>query len=713
MVGTLFKLGLDSVNLLLELTHNIALLFALTFVYSLIIPRVKDLRPITKNVLQGIAFGFFAILAMASGIAVGNGFIIDGRLVILAIAGAFAGTIPAVIAGVSMIGYRLILGGAGTLPTISTVLGVVVVSILFFKFQEHSSAYNLFSRLFLLGFINAIQSLFWIKLLGGSQSSQVLAEVTFPLLLITPLGTMLLGYLLFYQQRQFDIASALRESEERYRIVVTSLNEGIILQSAIGDIRTSNPAAEALLGLTVDQIAGREPSPPKWQALHPDGSPFLREDHASMLALRTGEAQANIMMVIQKSDETFTWISVHSKPLFAKGSKTPYAALTTFMDITEVQKAHEKLRQERDLLRTLIDSTPDYIFLKDAEGRFILTNTAHAYAAGNIQPDDLIGKTAFDVFSPELAKQFHEDDQKIMYSGEALINAERETVDALGYRKFVLTTKIPWRDKDGQILGLVGISRDVTERKQLESQTVILAAEQERVRVLQRFIADMSHDFRTPLSVINSSTYLLHRITDPEKREEKLKNIEQQSDRMLKLLDDLLEMGRLDEKGFKFQFTKELINSLIQMIVNDFQATATAKGQTLEFIPQNDVPLIQIDALKFSRAVIHLVQNAINYTPANGKVTIRTALEANQVTLSITDNGIGIDEKDLPHIFERFYRVDGARTSATGGSGLGLPIVKKIIESHDGTVSVTSVVGKGSTFTIKLPVNVHEAEKAL
>src|SRR5690242_19983194 len=114
------------------------------------------------------------------------------------------------------------------------------------------------------------------------------------------------------------------------------------------------------------------------------------------------------------------------------------------MDVTEIRNAQNKLRQERDLQRTLIDSTPDYIFLKDADGRFILTNTAHAQAAGNINPNELIGKTAFDVFSPELASQFHEDDQRIIDSGEALINAERETVDAKGQRKFVLTTKIPW-----------------------------------------------------------------------------------------------------------------------------------------------------------------------------------------------------------------------------------------------------------------------------
>ncbi|MBI1278805.1 MAG: PAS domain S-box protein [Anaerolineaceae bacterium] len=700
-------------NLFIELIHNISLLFALTFVYSLIIPRANQLNSLTKNILQGTAFGCFGVLALASAIPVADGFIVDGRYVIVVITSVFAGGIPTLIAAIMMIIYRFILGGAGAVPAAAAMTVAVAISLLSYRQRKQSSSHHHLGSFLILGMIIAAQSLLWIALLGGKGSLQIVGAIAPPLLILTPVGTVLLGSLLNYQQQQFKMSDALRESEERYRVVVTSLNEGIILQSAKGDVRTSNPAAEVVLGLTADQIEGREPAPPKWEALHPDGSPFLREDHASMVALRTGQPQSNIIMGIHKVDGTLTWISVHSKPLFAKGSKTPYAALTTFMDITEVRKAQEKLRQERDLLRTLIDSTPDYIFLKDADGRFILTNTAHARAAGNINPHDLIGKTAFDVFLPELATQFHEDDQKIMQSGEALINAERETVDAQGNRKFVLTTKIPWRDKDGQILGLVGISRDVTERKQLESQTAMLSAEKERVRVLHRFITDMSHDFRTPLSIINSSTYLLRRITDAAKRDEKLKSIEEQSDRMLKLLDDLLEMGRLDETDFKYQFTKEVINTLVQTIANDFQAAATLKHQTLTFVPDPDLPITQIDALRFSRAVIHLVQNAINYTPANGTITLHTFREDEVAALSVTDTGIGIDEEDLTHIFERFYRADGARNNSTGGSGLGLPIVKKIIEAHDGSINVESIVNKGSTFTIKLPMSANEPEKTI
>ena len=180
---------------------------------------------------------------------------------------------------------------------------------------------------------------------------------------------------------------------------------------------------------------------------------------------------------------------------------------------------------------------------------------------------------------------------------------------------------------------------------------------------------------------------------------------------MLKLLDDLLEMGQLDDKSVAFQFYKEAINPLIEIIIGDFQSAASAKQQTIEFFPDPSLPATKVDAIKFSRAIMNIVQNAINYTPIGGKITLRTRVENDQVVVSITDTGIGIAENHLPHLFERFFRVDNARAPTTGGSGLGLPISKRIIEAHHGSITVESTLGKGTTFEVKLPNHIVEAEK--
>ncbi|MCA0456983.1 MAG: PAS domain S-box protein [Chloroflexi bacterium] len=689
-------------NIVLELTHNVALLFALTYIYGLISPRTNELGTTSSSILKGVAFGVFGILAMLSAVPLGNGFLVDGRSIIIAIASVFAGFVPTLISVLMIIVCRFSLGGDGAIVAIPITITIVVMSFLLFWQRQHFTMRDFLMRLTVLGILSALQQPVWSIVITGRNA---FGEATAPLLILTSAGIVLFGAMLYYQRQQMNIDRALQASEERYRAVVTNMIEGIVVRDAKGKVSASNPAASDILGQTVEKIIGEGPLNREWRSIHEDGSPFTLDDNPALKALATGQAQSNVMMGMYKPDHSITWVVMNSQPLQDFKTRQINGVVTTFVDVTEIRSAQAKLRQERDLLRTLIDSTPDYIFLKDADGRFILTNIAHAKAAGIHEPDDLIGKTAFDVFSTELATQFHADDLHIMQSGKPLVNAERETVDAQGQRKMVLTTKIPWVDKDGNVLGLVGISRDVTERKQLENQTLRLLAEQERVEVLQRFLTDMSHDFRTPLSIINSSVYFLRRENiSRDLFSEKINNIEVQSDRMLKLLDDLLEMGQLDQKGVTYNFTPENANDIIQKIAEGFQSLATLKHQTLTFKPATGLPKTNIDVVKISRAIINLVQNAINYTPQGGSIQLSTGFSRDYIEVIVSDTGLGISANDLPHIFERFYRADAARSIATGGSGLGLPITKQIVHGHEGTISVHSELDKGTSFTIQLPI---------
>ncbi|MEP6987474.1 MAG: ATP-binding protein, partial [Chloroflexota bacterium] len=383
--------------------------------------------------------------------------------------------------------------------------------------------------------------------------------------------------------------------------------------------------------------------------------------------------------------------------------RQPLHFISQIQNITKRKQTETALAAERNLLRTLIDSSPDYIFIKDREGRFILSNVAHAQAAG-LNADELVGKTAFKVFPPDLAAQFHADDERVMQSGEPLINIERATVDQHGKSRTVLTTKIPLRDKDGQVTSLVGISRDITARKELETQTIELAAERDRGKVLQRFIHDMSHDFRTPLAVISSSLYLLLKHTDPQKQQLYANRAEQQILRLDKLLEELLQMEHLDQGEITFQFSLTEINAFLAPLIREYETIAISKQITVEFVSDTASYFARIDEVEFARVMTKLMDNAVAYTPEGGHITIRTGTEGNWVIVSVQDTGIGIAASDLPHIFERFYRADQARPTETGGSGLGLSIVQKIIEAHDGSIEIESTVGQGSRFSIKLPI---------
>ncbi len=253
----------------------------------------------------------------------------------------------------------------------------------------------------------------------------------------------------------------LRASEDRFHSLVDLAPVGIIQTDTRGKRVFCNSRWCEMTGITLEQALGDT----HYETIYPPDLDYASHVWANMMA--THLPFENAVFRYQRPDKSTVWVSGNGRPLYdAHHEITGYIGSVT--DITESRNTQEKLRQERDLMRTLIDHMPDYIFLKDAEGRFVLTNEAHAAAGGITPPSAMIGKTAFDVFSSDLARQFYADDQAIMHSGTALINAERTTVDAQGNRKTVLTTKIPWQDSSGKVLGLIGISRDITERKQLE-----------------------------------------------------------------------------------------------------------------------------------------------------------------------------------------------------------------------------------------------------
>ena len=270
----------------------------------------------------------------------------------------------------------------------------------------------------------------------------------------------------------------------------------------------------------------------------------------------------------------------------------------------------------------------------------------------------------------------------------------------------------PVLSPDGEVQFAVSIIRDITQRKQLEAQTLELLAERERVKVLQRFVSDMSHDFRTPLSILSNSLYLMQRNTDPEKQQFHADKANNQIQRMEKLLGELLQSARLDENRVSFQFNLIDINPFLEPIIREYTPMGSEKDILINFVPETEICMGWVDTTEFDHAFRNLIENAIAYTPKGGSITIGTACQNEQAIISIQDSGIGISPDDLPHIFERFYRADQARSTHTGGNGLGLSIVKRIVEEHKGTIEVTSTIDVGTKFSISLPAS-EEVSKAV
>lgn len=688
--------------LLLKLIANLALLFALVYFSGLLQPYLNRLPMLARNIAQGLMFGFFGVVDLVTTVEILPGFLLDGRTVIVAVAAAYGGGVSGLVAAAVISLFRLMYGGAGAGIAVLVAFTAAGLGYLVYRYHARQGTPLNWISLVALGGLVALQRVLWPVIVGGSIGQQLASTILLPVILVFPVGTAALGLLLVRQQRHFTLEQALHESEERYRSVISAMKEGVILWDTDDHIIAYNHGAKEILGVTDEQLFEQQENMAHLRLIHPDGTPFPVDQFPYRLAMRTGQPQNDVVMGMERPDGSLVWLLVNARPLLKPDDPKPYAVLATFADITETKTMMEALVSERDLLRTLIDSTPDYIFIKNTEGRFVISNEAHARAA-NTTPSQLIGKTAFDVFPPNLAEQFHADDLEIIKSGQQLLNLERTTVDSQGNFKTVLTSKVPLRSRDGQVTGLVGISRDITERKLVERQALELTAERERMKVLQRFIGDLSHDFRTPLTIINNSVYLLRKLTDPERQQSQLDKLEAQVMRMDELLGDLLKLDYLVHGESPFVFKPQDVNAIVREVVAVLEVSAAERGQKISFAPGPDLPAVLADYNQLKQCVASVIENAVHYTPDDGTITVQTTREGQRVMIRVEDTGIGIADEDQAHIFEPFYRADQARSTTNGRSGLGLAIAKRIIEAHKGSIEFQSRVGEGSIFVIWLP----------
>jgi len=225
------------------------------------------------------------------------------------------------------------------------------------------------------------------------------------------------------------------------------------------------------------------------------------------------------------------------------------------------------------------------------------------------------------------------------------------------------------------------------------------------------FVANVSHELRTPLSSIKLlSESLLHQNeTNILIYKEFLRDIDSEVDRLNQIIEELLALVDLDEEKLKLNYKTTYINFLLEKIINKMKPLAQKKNISLTY-KQSEKIQMKIDSDKIQQAVINIIHNAIKYTQDNGSVDVSLYLEENYVVIEIKDNGIGIPKSSLGNIFDRFYRVDKARTRNTGGTGLGLSIAHQIVTLHQGTIELESEVGEGSTFYIKIPYNITMAK---
>jgi two-component system phosphate regulon sensor histidine kinase PhoR len=256
----------------------------------------------------------------------------------------------------------------------------------------------------------------------------------------------------------------------------------------------------------------------------------------------------------------------------------------------------------------------------------------------------------------------------------------------------------PIKNELGKVNGAVILFRDVTELRRTETMR-------------RDFVANVSHELRTPLSILRG--YLETLLENPKQPPGELLRIfevmERHSNRLNLLVDDVLSLARLEGGGLALDLTTIRPAAFLRGIMRDWEKKFAAKNLRAELVVSDNLPPLQADEARLQEVIYNLLDNAVKYSPPNGHVTVRAAPDGDRLVLTVSDNGLGIPARDLPRIFERFYRADKARHRELGGTGLGLSIVKHIAQLHGGSAEAESEIGRGTTVRVLLPFSATQS----
>jgi len=396
----------------------------------------------------------------------------------------------------------------------------------------------------------------------------------------------------------------------------------------------------------------------------------------------------------------------------------------------KIQERLEELGKEvvfKSLLLTaLFGNIPDHIYFKDKKSRFVAVSKALAGWLGAESSEDMIGKTDFDYFTKEHAKPAFRDEQEVMKKGQPIEGkVEKETYPD-GRTNWVSTTKIPWYDEKGNIIGTFGISRDVTELKNKEFE---LVKSQETARRASQakttFLAIMSHEIRTPLNAIIGMCEILEETVLSKEQHEYLKILREAGETLLAIINDVLDISKIECGDVQIEKSEFSLDYLVEKVCDILAIRAHRKGIELADHISPDVPVNLVgDSYRMRQILVNLIGNSIKFTDEGeivlnvklaGKENIKYGLkEKDEVCLlfSVRDTGVGIPKERQDAIFDSFRQADSSTTRRFGGTGLGLTISRRLVELMGGEMWVESEEGKGSEFFFTVRFGIQKRKKS-
>ncbi|ART78459.1 cell wall metabolism sensor histidine kinase WalK [Sutcliffiella horikoshii] len=364
----------------------------------------------------------------------------------------------------------------------------------------------------------------------------------------------------------------------------------------------------------------------------------------------------------------------------------------SFNNLTKkLQEAQATTEGERRKLSSVLSHMTDGVLATDRKGRIILINEP-ALGMLNVSRETVLNKPIVEVLGIE---ETHSFDQLVSEQESLILDFSTEK------EPYILRASNSIIQKEtGFINGLITVLHDITEQEKIDLER-------------REFVANVSHELRTPLTTMRS---YLEALADGAWQDDEiaprfLDVTQTETERMIRLVNDLLQLSKMDSRDYNFYKNSVDFVEFFNKIIERFEMSKSQKVDFVRSMPNQEI-FVSIDTDKITQVLDNIISNAMKYSPEGGTITFTVDIEeaANQILVSISDQGVGIPKSDLNKIFERFYRVDKARTRMLGGTGLGLAIAKEMIQAHDGDIWASSVEGKGTTIYFTLPISEEEQE---
>jgi PAS domain S-box-containing protein len=492
---------------------------------------------------------------------------------------------------------------------------------------------------------------------------------------------------------------ALRESEERFRAVVDSANEGMLIYDRALNIIAGNRAAERIVGLPLAQLIGKPGFVSVLPCVRADGTPLPESDRPTRVTVRSGQAQTDLRIGIQRAGGGVTWLSVNTAFLRRVDDTDYYGLVSTITDVTEQTNAEARLKESEARFRQTFELAASGI-CHVVDGRFVRVNKSLCEILGYSEKE-LLGKSVKEVSHPE--------DRDVTDADRARIRAGELAQARFEKRYLRRDGSVVWcdiaialvRDVFGMPLYEIAVFDDITERKKSEAALHAAHAELKRSNAeLEQFAYVASHDLQEPLRMVASYTQLLGRRYEAkldQDAREFMSYIVDGATRMKQLIEDLLAYSRVGTKGQEFK--PVALEAPLRRALFNLRAGIEEAGAAVTYDP---LPTAHGDEVQLGQLLQNLVGNALKFRSNSvPRIHIGVSEKNSEYQIEVRDNGIGIEPQYYERIFMVFQRLHNK--GEYPGTGIGLAICKKVVERHGGRIWVESRAGAGSSFFFTLP----------